>query len=322
MLTALVLSLATTAPQDLLSRPNPAEPTPVSVGILVNDVILVEEPTHSFMADVVVHLSWHDERLADPSATGNRRLPRRTVWSPRFTVLNERRVQTKFDDEVIALPNGDVRYMQRYVGAFNTSFDLRDFPMDSQALHFDLVFLGAAEDPLDVTVDGTFTRVSGAFSIVDWRVDEGRATVETFTPVPGRELPLYRHEIRIERRVGYYVWKILLPLVLITGMAATVFWIDPKNSGPQISVSVSSILTLIAYRFLLGGQVPRLSYLTRLDHFILGATVMVFGALVVVITTSALAGQDRYELARRIDGTARVVYPLLLAGLVVACFGI
>ena len=39
------------------------------------------------------------------------------------------------------------------------------------------------------------------------------------------------------------------------------------------------MLTLIAYRFLLGQSLPPVSYLTRLDYFLLGATILVFIAL-------------------------------------------
>ncbi len=49
------------------------------------------------------------------------------------------------------------------------------------------------------------------------------------------------------------------------------------------------MLTLIAYRFLLGGMLPRISYLTRLDYFLLGSTVLVFLALVEAACTSRLA---------------------------------
>jgi hypothetical protein len=36
------------------------------------------------------------------------------------------------------------------------------------------------------------------------------------------------------------------------------------------------MLTLIAYRFSIGELVPKVAYLTRLDYFILGSTLMVF----------------------------------------------
>jgi len=53
-------------------------------------------------------------------------------------------------------------------------------------------------------------------------------------------------------------------------------------------VGATAVLTLIAYRFTLDSLIPRVSYLTRLDIFILGATVLVL--LARVASTTGLVG--------------------------------
>jgi len=121
---------------------------------------------------------------------------------------------------------------------------------------------------------------------------------------------------------GYYVWKIIFPLVLIVFMSWTVFWINPENAGAQIGLATSSMLTLIAYRFILGNLLPRVSYLTELDYFTLGATILVFLALVEVVLTSGLAQAGKHEAARRIDVGARVMFPVSFALLVLVVFGV
>ncbi|MFV2073735.1 MAG: hypothetical protein ACC742_13935, partial [Thermoanaerobaculales bacterium] len=45
-------------------------------------------------------------------------------------------------------------------------------------------------------------------------------------------------------------------MAIIVFMSWVVFWIDPRHVGPRISVAVTSMLTLIAYRFLLGQLLP------------------------------------------------------------------
>jgi hypothetical protein len=57
----------------------------------------------------------------------------------------------------------------------------------------------------------------------------------------------------------------ILPLVLIVIMSWCSFWIDPVNANSQISIAVTSMLTLIAYRYAVDTQVPRLPYMTRVD---------------------------------------------------------
>ena len=72
------------------------------------------------------------------------------------------------------------------------------------------------------------------------------------------------------------------------------------------------MLTLIAYRFSIGEIVPKVSYLTRLDYFILGSTLMVFLALLLVIITSNLSKSGQVQLALRMDRWSRIIFPLML----------
>jgi gamma-aminobutyric acid receptor subunit beta len=80
------------------------------------------------------------------------------------------------------------------------------------------------------------------------------------------------------------------------------------------------MLTHIAYRFILGNQLPRVSYFTLLDYFILGSTVLVFMALLEVVITSGLAQAGKTAQAHRLQRAARLVFPLLFCLLIVAVF--
>jgi hypothetical protein len=103
---------------------------------------------------------------------------------------------------------------------------------------------------------------------------------------------------------------------MVVMMSWVVFWLDPKQAGPQIGIAATAILTLIAYRFTLGFLVPRLSYLTRLDIFITGSSLLVFLALVEALVTVSTA-ENRPALSRRLDVSSRWLFPaafvLLLA---------
>jgi hypothetical protein len=92
-------------------------------------------------------------------------------------------------------------------------------------------------------------------------------------------------------------------------MSWIVFWIDPLESGSQLSVAVTAALTLIAYHIALAGKLPDIPYLTRMDIFLFGSTLMVFSALLEVVITSRLARADRLILARGIDRVCSVMFP-------------
>ena len=71
------------------------------------------------------------------------------------------------------------------------------------------------------------------------------------------------------------------------------------------------MLTLIAYRFLLSNDLPKLSYLTRLDYFLLGSTVMVFTALVAVAASTRLEDTGQSGPASTLNRHSRWFFPLL-----------
>ena len=118
----------------------------------------------------------------------------------------------------------------------------------------------------------------------------------------------------------YFVVKIILPLILIVAMSWIVFWIDPKESGIQISVAITTMLTLIADRFAVGAELPKVSYLTRLDFFILSGTILVFASLIEVIVTSTIAQQEKIELARKLDRWSRLLFPAIFSMVAVKIF--
>ena len=96
-------------------------------------------------------------------------------------------------------------------------------------------------------------------------------------------------------------------------MSWAVFWIDPIHSNSQISIAVTSMLTLIAYRFAVDSQLPRLPYMTRLDAFILTSTVLVFFSLIEVLMTTILETNRQRERAKKIDRYFRVIFPAIFA---------
>jgi threonine/homoserine/homoserine lactone efflux protein len=82
------------------------------------------------------------------------------------------------------------------------------------------------------------------------------------------------------------------------------------ESGTQISVAITTMLTLIAYRFAIDLDLPKVSYLTRLDFFILISTILVYTSLIEVIVTSTFAKSERLSQARTIDRWMRWLFPV------------
>lgn len=93
------------------------------------------------------------------------------------------------------------------------------------------------------------------------------------------------------------------------------------NSNMQLSIAATSMLTLIAYRYAVDSQLPRLPYMTRIDVFFLVSTLLVFFSLIEVLVTTILDNKQQTERAKKIDRYCRVIFPAMFAIASIAIFG-
>jgi len=294
-------------------------PTQVSVGIWIADITSIDSAQQSFTAEIAVVLRWKDPRLAH-TGNGVVRYPLEQVWHPRIAVVNETNsVSRKFPDLVEVEPDGRVTYRQRYAGAFSQPLRLRSFPFDRQTFRLQFVAVRYRANEVQFVpdqdwIDNGLKQAGGiatSIALPDWTIESWNTKSLSYALAPGFEYSGYAFEFTASRNAQHYVWKVILPLVLIVIMSWAVFWIDPVTSNSQISIAVTSMLTLIAYRFAIDNQLPRLPYTTNLDAFILMSTVLVFFSFIEVLVTTILENQKRNRLAITIDRSCRVIFPVI-----------
>jgi len=97
-------------------------------------------------------------------------------------------------------------------------------------------------------------------------------------------------------------------------------WIDPEQIGANLGISATSFLTLVAYLFAITVLLPRVSYITRMDRFILLSTLLVFLSLVQTVAGAALVKRGKIRLVNRTDLVSRAVYPILLLAILFVSF--
>lgn len=300
-----------------ISRPVPADggPTSVKCQVFAMDIDEVDNANETLTVNLFYRLKWRDPRLVHEGGEV-RHVPLDEVWHPNIQLVNQQRVFETLPKSVSVSPDGTVSYLQRVWGPFSQRFDLRQFPFDQQ--RFDVVFAAAGMQAGDVVIEpdlDVFNGVAEDVSLQDWDFTAWDLESGFYEPVPaGPQIPALIFTVDAKREAKYYIIKVIIPLLMILVMASIVFWIDPKEASVRIGVSTSAMLTLIAYRFAVGADLPKIPYLTRMDFFILVSTLMVAFALVEVVMTSHFAKNDRVNLARRIDTVMRILYP----GLVIA----
>ena len=192
---------------------------------------------------------------------------------------------------------------------------LHDFPFDRQVFSIQLAAVDYTQGEVELLLDTKEeSGIAQELSVADWKVLRWTAEPRAYKPTPTMNATSgFAFSFEARREIGYFIIKVIIPLILIVAMSWVVFWIDPMESGTQISVAITTMLTLIAYRFAIDMDLPKVSYLTRMDYFILLSTILVYASLIEVIVTSTLAKGEKLSQARALDRWMCWLFPITFA---------
>jgi soluble cytochrome b562 len=291
-------------------------PTKVGFRILVLDIDEIDGANQNFTVNVFMNLTWTDRRLASPKGA-ERQILLQQVWNPQVLIANQQGLLSRSLPEVVQVkPNGTVIYRQRYTGKLSQPLDLSEFPLDKHV--FTIQFASAAyfadelefvpdPSPVDPKVIGG--AIASNLSLPDWQILRHEVFAAPYQPINEIRAAGFVFQFEAKRYIEYYIWQIVLPLTVVVVMSWAGFWVQRGQVGVRIGVATSSVLTLIAHRFVLASLLPRLPYMTRLDYFTVGSTLLVSVALLGVVFTSYLASINQDLLTRKVDLFARWTLP-------------
>ncbi len=286
------------------------EPTEVKVRYVVLDIDGVDSAVQNFTMNLFFKAEWEDPREAHDGDTPVMK-DLADLWHPNIQITNRQKIFLTMDAVAKVYPNGKIEMVQRVWGDFSQILDLKDFPFDSQNFDVTLVSVGSSSSEVQFVLDKEKpSGISPQFSLPDWEILSHKAWGHNTSVFAQMEAaPMFTISLEAKRLNEYYLLKVILPLFLIVAMSWIVFWIDPEQAGTQIGVATTSMLTLIAYRFSIDSLVPAVSYLTRMDAFILSSTLLVFATLGEAVITSVLTKHGKAKLATKMDRWCRLIVP-------------
>ena len=67
-------------------------------------------------------------------------------------------------------------------------------------------------------------------------------------------------------------------MVMISALGMSMFGLDPvEDYGDRLAHGVALLLTIVAFKFVIAGRLPLLSYLTLLDKYVMWSFTFIFG---------------------------------------------
>ena len=291
-----------------------AAPVPVELGVYVVDVMSLDERNGTFQIELDIISRWHDPERAFVG-DGPRLLigdaaiaEMQGSWWPALTAVNKVGNPTDGLIRLTVSPDGTMVVRTRMLMEMRALLDFRQFPFDTQALLVRVESLMRPSTNLSLSSAEEFTGFDEHFDLPEWNVVS--LTTEQSQVLRPREGATYDRLdflLTIERRTGYYVWKIMLPMIIIVMLSWVVFWMSTEMLGRRAGVSSTGMLTIIAYQFVVAGSLPRFPYLTVMDRFTLISLVAIAATMLVNLVGSGMTDERRL----RLDRSCRILFPCI-----------
>ncbi|XP_017317265.1 neuronal acetylcholine receptor subunit alpha-7 [Ictalurus punctatus] len=271
-----------------LERPvaNDSAPLVVELGLTLLQIIDVDEKNQVLITNAWLQMDWTDVYLSwNPEnypGVNNLRFPSSQIWTPDILLYNsaDERFDATFHTNVLVNSSGACQYIPPGILKSTCYIDVRWFPFDVQKC--DLKF-------------GSWTHNGWLLDLQMREVD-----ISTYIPngewdlvgVPGKRNELYyecckepypdvTYTVTIRRRTLYYGLNLLIPCVLISGLALLVFLL-PADSGEKISLGITVLLSLTVFMLLVAEIMPATSDSVPLIAQYFASTMMIVGLSVVV----------------------------------------
>ena len=332
MLTACFCMIAAPAAVAIeAGMPNPpARPTRVRCGLMILDVVGINDVEETFEAEVALVASWKDPRLAfDPEAEGTDQKIFQgdfqfaeifTGWWPQLLIINQVGSGDTNAIKVEINPDGQVTLLEQRNVLLETPMSLYDYPFDTQRLRAVMVPFGNTSDEVILEVDERYIQAANDYvrreqgvNVAGWDLREiVMKADETELNLTGTPTTFSRvvTTIMLKRQNGQIIWNILFPLLVLVSMVWSIFWLDCDSLSDRLNISFIGVLTIVAYQFVVIDHMPRMSYLTFTDTLLLGSFLITTATIVQSLFLGSLIRHGQRERADRIDWHCRWIFPL------------
>jgi hypothetical protein len=190
----------------------------------------------------------------------------------------------------------DYTFKYRGKGVFAEEFELQRFPFDEQFLNITmsvlksrhLVTLQANEQYPSTFVCSNF-QMGNIYAVA---YEDLVLTTKAFSnakeSASGLVYPRFAFSILFLRKPMYYITNIAIPMMVLTYLAFLSFAVSFDGSrldtSDRLSITLTLLLTAVAYKFVVASAIPQVSYLTLLDQYIS----FCFGFICIIMIENAI----------------------------------
>ncbi|KAI1286118.1 Gamma-aminobutyric acid receptor subunit alpha-6 [Halotydeus destructor] len=264
---------------DSNQRPGHSEGTPalITSNIHIRSMGPMSELNNEYSLDCYFRQKWRDARLGfesnQPFLSLNINMLEK-IWKPDTYFHNGKgsylHTITRPNKFLRIYRNGDVYYSMRLTVKARCLMELRDFPMDKQSCPLLFGSYGYPNDQLRYQWDPK--------DPVSLNEELVMSQFDLINPIPYRNGSIYINKANFSilqvnfnliRHTGYFLIQIYVPCALIVVLSWVSFWINREATADRVGLGITTVLTLSTFGMDTRTDLPKVSYPTALDWFVI-----------------------------------------------------
>ncbi|XP_064653033.1 cys-loop ligand-gated ion channel-like isoform X2 [Lineus longissimus] len=281
----------------------------VETRVVYTKIVDVDTVEQHFKAEVFLQARWEEPALDTRTNADLAKIHSLdNLWDPRVTITNI--VGRPDDDDTWIVVTREECYnypvitMRRRVkGFFSETLELKDFPLDVQELTLQIVSK-RSNDEVELIEDRYRISAVNTTNFLDqdeWtlykHVENATGDIQSeFTSSKHKHSTIF-FTCSVRRNPGYFGWNIFLILFLLVSLMFCSFAIVPTNPQNRLTVTLTLLLTVVAFKFIVNQDLPAIPYLTYLDIYIVSCIVLlVLQAIQNAFITAFNGDPDKQEI--------------------------
>ena len=302
--------------------PPGSRPVEVQARFFLSDINDINDQTETFEIKGLLALQWRDERYVfDPELEGVREkryqgtfqfLEEYNGWWPQLVLSNGVGTIPLQSVALRISPDGTLLFIQEISAVVESPMDLRPYPFDKQRLKAIFEPLAFYATEVKLVTRGDMTDLpERSINVAGWELlglsSEPHIEQDDNSDAEFTQLIV---NLDMQRKSGYTIWFIIVPLSMIVLLSTSVFWMDRESLGDRMNISFVGLLTIVAYQFLVESSLPKIAYFTMINGFVYVGYITMIASIVANIWVENLNRRGEASVADRFDQMSRWAFPV------------
>ncbi|XP_064609495.1 glycine receptor subunit alphaZ1-like [Liolophura sinensis] len=277
----------------------------------------ISENDMEYSMDMVLTMKWKDRRLKFHKLINLTRIELHgemmsRIWTPDVYFVNakvgNKDKETSEIRRLFLRYDGWVLYSKKSSLRLSCDMDLLWYPHDAQLCEVrissfthttsQLQFEWKKDNPIEI---------SKAIKLPQFRINRTFIKECVETSITGENFTCLLICVEFVRWSGYYTLQIYIPSIMIVTVSWVSFWLNVEATPARVSLGVLTLLTMTTQTSKARDSLPRISYVTAIDVWVINCLTFTFLALVeyalvsVLMRTKLPKRGRKHKIAKTVD---------------------